>query len=116
MVASAFRARAREAAVGANRPLDGALGLGDVVCDGVFGREAEGVFGREFEGVFGREGVTDAREDSLDRGGVGLTVPAVFTEDMDAVDMLGWNEEGGDLAGVRIAGFTPAVLGLPSRV
>lgn len=109
--ASPFRARAREAAVGANNPLDGALGLGDVVCDGVFGREAEG--------VFGLEGVTEAREDGLDpvgRGGVGLTVPALFTEDIDAVDMLGWNEEGGDLAGVRVAGFVPTVLGLPSRV
>ncbi len=106
--ASPLRARASEAAVGANSPVDGALGLGDVVCDGVFGRAAEG--------VFGLEGVTEAREDGRDREGVGLTVPALFTEDIDAVDTLGWNEEGGDLAGVRAAGFAPTVLGLPSRV
>ena len=31
------------------------------------------------------------------------------------VDSAGWKEEGGDLAGVRVAGFVPTVLGLLSR-
>lgn len=118
--ASAFRARASEAAVGANSPLPGLVVFGgDIACEGVFGRDEDGVLGLAAEceeGVFGRDGVTDAREDGLDRGGVAFTVPVVLTEETEAdVDNAGWKDEGGDLAGVRVVGFAPTALVLLSR-
>ena len=111
------RDRASDAAVGANSPVDGVTlgGRGDVVAEGVLGRDADGVFGRDTdadaEGVFGRDGVTDAREGGLDRDGVDFTA-----DEMDAVELerAGWNDDGGDFAGVRVGapGFALAVLGL----
>ena len=124
---SLLRARASDAAVGANSPVDGApLGLGDVVAEGVLGRDADGVFGlaagagAEADGVFGRDGVTDAREAGLDREGVALVEAepdpaALIAGEMDAVEdeRAGWYDDGGDFAGVRVsAAFAFAVLGL----
>ena len=110
-------ARASDAAVGAKSPAPGLALGGDIVLDGVFGREADGVFGRVLEGVLGREGVTEAREEGLDLDGAGLIGPDAFAEGWEAgVDMLGWKEEGGDFTGVRAVVFALAVLGLPSRV
>ena len=116
-------ARARDAAVGAKSPEPGFGGLGDVVVDaegvlgreldGVLGRVLDGVFGLTLDGVFGRDGVTDAREDGRDREGVDFGKLGALIE---VVDMPGWNDEGGDFAGVREGGFVLVVLGLLSRV
>ena len=88
----ALRARASEAAVGANRPEDGVFGRADagvvaVVRDGVFGR-ADGVFG--LEGVLIGAGVVcDVRDDGRGRAGVDFGAAALAGVDAD-VDGEGW--------------------------
>lgn len=107
--ASALRARASDAAVGAYSPDDGSFGFG----------VAEGVFGREAEGVFARAGVIrpEARELGLEReAGAGFADGVAFGWGTAEVERAEWKEEGGgDFTGVRVVGFAPAVLGLPSR-
>lgn len=63
----AFRARAKEAAVGANKPEEGVL----VVEAGLLARagvDEDGVLGRELDGVFARAGVTGGRFEALEDG------------------------------------------------
>lgn len=108
--ASALRALASDAAVGAKSP-----------DPGVFGRGAdEGVFGRVMEGVLERAGVDvtaerwPAEEEGRGLAGVGVgfawaaglavTVNGVEVE----ADIVEWNEVGGDRAGVRAGVLPPA--------
>ena len=105
----AFRALAREAAVGANKPLAGVF---TGVLAGVFGRAAEaGVFGRMLEGVLGRAGVVGGRTDALEDGLDGVALMFLTLDDPrsdgEAVEVVcvgrALCDVGGDFAAARVA-------------
>lgn len=112
----ALRDRASEAAVGANRPVDGVLEMEE----GVLGRKVEGVLERA--GVVGVLGIIGGRLEALEDGrgraaaaaalalALGDGLIALGGVDADE-DMAALKDDGGDRAGVRLD-FTVVFTGV----